>query len=286
MILPIRGLRLGLVLVFGALLGACSPFTYLNAMATDEHYAFQSDIAYGGLPRHRLDLYRPLGQASHPAPVVVFFYGGGWKGGARADYRFVAAALASRGVLVVVPDYRVYPEVVFPAFVEDGAMAVKWVQSEVARFGGDERRIYLMGHSAGAHIAAMLALNRRYLDSTDGDGGRLAGFIGLAGPYDFLPVTSTTMKKIFGNPAPRSTQPIDFVTADAPPTLLVTGDADRTVLPENSRRLAERIRAMGGRASEVSYEGVGHARIVGAFSPPLSKGVPVVEDVLRFIERS
>lgn len=268
------------------LLGGCSPFTYLNAVAPDELYVSESDIAYGGLPRQRLDLYRPLGHSAPAAPVVVFFYGGGWKGGARADYRFVAAELASRGVLVVVPDYRVYPEVVFPAFVEDGALAVKWVQDRVAQYGGDTGRIYLMGHSAGAHIAAMLALNRRYLESAGADGNRLAGFIGLAGPYDFLPVTSKTMKRIFGDPAPRSTQPIDFVTAAAPPVLLVTGEDDTTVLPENSRRLAERIRAAGGSASEISYEGVGHARIVGAFSPPLSKGVPVVEDVLRFIERS
>jgi acetyl esterase/lipase len=215
---------------------------------------------------------------------VVFFYGGGWEGGNRKDYRFVGAALASRGVLTVIPDYRVYPEVVFPAFVEDGARAVKWVQDEISRLGGDGGRVYLMGHSAGAHIAAMLALNREYLESAGGDIARLSGLIGLAGAYDFLPLKSATLKKIFGDPAPRLTQPIDFVTGPAPPAILITGDADTTVNPGNSERLAERIRAAGGHAEQVVYPGIGHGRLIGAFSPPLAHGVPVLEDVLRFVQ--
>lgn len=269
----------------GIFLTGCSPFALLNAVATGQGYAAQTDIAYGALPRQKLDLYLPE-KAGSRVPVVVFFYGGGWEGGNRKNYRFVGAALASRGVLTVIPDYRVYPEVVFPVFVEDGARAVKWVQDEISRLGGDAGRVYLMGHSAGAHIAAMLALNRQYLESAGGDTTRLAGLIGLAGPYDFLPLKSATLRKIFGDPAPRLTQPIDFVTGAAPPALLITGDADTTVQPGNSERLEERIRAAGGQVERIVYPGIGHGRLIGAFAPPLANGVPVVEDVLRFIHDS
>jgi acetyl esterase/lipase len=269
----------------GSVLAGCSPFALLNAVATDRGYALRTGVAYASLPRHKLDLYLPE-RGDGNAPVVVFFYGGAWEGGSRQDYRFVGAALASRGVLTVIPDYRVYPEVVFPAFVEDGALAVKWVQDEISRFGGDGRRLYLMGHSAGAHIAAMLALNRQYVESAGGDMARVSGLIGLAGPYDFLPLKSATLKKIFGDPAPRLTQPIDFVTGGAPPALLITGAADTTVKPGNSERLAGRLRAAGGHVEQVVYPGIGHGRLIGAFSPALANGVPVVEDVLRFIHDS
>jgi acetyl esterase/lipase len=278
-----RTLLLVTLICTAATLCGCSPLVFLNAAATGKGFSRQGDIAYGPLPRQKLDIYVPDAAAARSFPVVVFFYGGGWETGKRPDYRFVGAALASRGVMVVVADYRVYPEVVFPAFVEDAALAVRWTQDHAAQSGGDPKRLFLMGHSAGAHIAAMLALNRQYLRSSGADPAAVAGLIGLSGPYDFLPLKNQTRKKIFGDPAPRNTQPIDFVTAHAPPALLISGSDDTTVDPGNSRRLAAALESVGRPVEYRVYPGIGHGRVVAGFSPPLSRGVPVTEDVMRFI---
>lgn len=265
-------------------LAGCSPFVFLNAAASGKGFSRQADVAYGTLPRQKLDVYVPQDAAKRPFPVVVFFYGGGWEGGERKDYRFVGVALASRGVMTVVADYRVYPQVVFPAFVEDAALAVKWAQDHAAESGGDPKRLFVMGHSAGAHIAAMLALNKQYLQAAGADPHAVAGLIGLSGPYDFLPLKSNMRKKIFGDPAPRTTQPIDFVTADAPPALLITGSDDTTVDPGNSRRLAAALKAAGRPVEHRVYPDVGHGRVVAGFSQTLARGVPVTDDVTRFID--
>src|SRR5687767_4233845 len=140
----------------------CSRFDLLNAMVPTGGYVRTRDVAYGTLPRQKLDVYRPRG-ATSLSPLVVFFYGGDWQTGSKRDYRFVTQALASRGFVAVMPDYRLYPEAVFPAFVEDGALAVRWARNHAALIGGDGRRIHLMGHSAGAHIAALLTLDEHYL---------------------------------------------------------------------------------------------------------------------------
>jgi len=213
---------------------------------------------------------------------VVFFCGGRWSGGQRSDYAFVGAALAERGIVVVIPDYRIYPDVRFPAFVEDGARAVRWTGDHIARYGGDPGRIHVMGHSAGAHIAAMLALDRDYLD------GRvdLAGMIGLAGPYDFLPLEAADLRDMFGPPErfPAS-QPIEFARGDAPPMLLLHGLDDDTVWPRNSRNLAAAIHARGGRVGTHFYDDINHAEIVGALSDIGDFLAPVRADVLAFIEK-
>ena len=267
-----------------AALAGCSPFVLLNVAAPGKGFSRQADIAYGPLSRQKLDIYVPDVAVKRPFPVVVFFYGGGWDSGERKHYRFVGAALASRGVMTVVADYRLYPEVVFPAFVEDGALAVKWAQDHAAESGGDPGHLFVMGHSAGSHIAAMLALNKQYLRSAGADPRAIAGLIGLSGPYDFLPLKSATPKKVFGDPAPRTTQPIDFVNADAPPALLITGSSDTTVDPGNSRRLAEALAAAGRPVELRAYPDVGHGRVIAGFSPPLARRVPVTDDVMRFID--
>jgi len=264
------------------LLAGCSPFLYLNTFSPAEQAREHADIVYGPLTRQKVDVFEPTVLRGTQAPVVVFFYGGGWDSGSKADYRFVGRTLAANGFIAVVPDYRVYPEVVFPGFIEDAALAVAWTLENAQRFNGDPARIFLMGHSAGAHIAAMLALDDRYLAAREHSPLQLAGWIGLSGPYDFLPLRSRRLKKIFGDPAPRSTQPIEFVSTTAPPALLISGDADTTVIPRNTRRLAARLRQSEVGVREVIYPNVGHGRTVAAFST-LADGLPVVDEVTRFI---
>jgi acetyl esterase/lipase len=266
------------------LLHVCSPIAALNAVAPRDGVAVQSDMAYADGPRHGIDVYSP--RASAPAPVVVFFYGGGWETGDRAMYRFVGAALAARGTVVMIPDYRLHPDVQFPAFMHDGAAAVAWARDNAARFGGDPRRLFLMGHSAGAQIATLLALDPEYLRTSGLTPARdVCGVIGLAGPYDFLPAAGADVKAVFGPETawPRS-QPINYVTPQAPRMLLLAGQADRTVDPDNTMRLAGRLRAAGDTVQAGLHPGIGHIAIIAAFSDWLSFLAPVRARTLSFIK--
>ena len=249
----------------------------LDALVPRRGYRAHTDIAYGVGPRHRLDVYRPM-RTAEPAPVIVFFYGGAWETGARRWYRFVGQGFAGAGCVTVVADYRLYPEVRYPGFVEDAAAAAAWVATNIAAFGGDPARLHLMGHSAGAHIALMLALNRGFL----GPDVPVAGAIGLAGPYDFEP-TGRTRAVLDSDGGGPSAMPVDYVDAGAPPMLLLTGGADDTVRPANSARLAARVRERGGRAELVVYPHVGHARLLAALATPLAWLAPARRDVLRFV---
>ena len=276
-------LAAGLGLAVPAL--GCTPARFLNALITKDGYRVKNDIAYGSAQRHKLDIYVPEGGGGG-ADVAVFFYGGRWTYGSKADYRFVDQALASKGIITVIVDYRLHPDVRFPSFVEDAAKAVGWVHRRVAEHGGDPGRIYLVGHSAGAHIAAMLALAPRFLAAEDVGTGDVRGFIGLAGPYDFLPIKDPIVKEVFSVDDLNDTQPITHADGRAPDTLLLTGDADETVSPRNSRCMGDAIKTAGGQASVNVYEGIGHVGIVLALATPFRWLAPTLEDMSAFILRT
>ena len=266
-------------------LTACSGTALLNALTPGSGYTVERDLAYGGDPRQRLDLYLPDG-ASAETPLLVFFYGGNWESGAKADYAFVGQAFASRGYVTAIPDYRLYPQVRYPGFVQDGAAAIVWLGKH--RPGGQHRPVFLAGHSAGAYIAAMLTLDQRFLTETGQTAcPAVTAAVGLAGPYDFLPLDDTTLEAIFGpGPAGPDTQPVAYVTAGAPPMLLATGSDDRTVRPANSRTLAQRLQAVGVPAELIEYRGVGHVTIVAALAAPLRFLAPTLDDADRFLRRA
>lgn len=276
-------MRRPLLASLGALLvSACSPVALLNALAPSQGIRVTKDIAYGPLPRQKLDVYAPAD--ARGAPVVVFYYGGGWEAGDRAMYPFLGAALAAEGVVCVIPDYRVFPDVRFPGFVEDGAAALAWTKREAAGHGGDQACLFVMGHSAGAHIAAMLAVSPLYLAPHGLSQRDLRGFVGLAGPYDFLPLTSQRLREIFGpEPGWPASQPVHVVTGGTPPAFLATGEQDVTVYPRNTESLAARLRAADVAVETRRYDGIGHAQIMGAMAGPLRFLCPVRDDVLRFI---
>lgn len=242
-------------------------------------------LAYGPEARHRLDVYRPEAiEAS--AKVVIFFYGGSWRSGERGYYHFVGEALASSGVIVVVPDYRVYPEARFPAFVEDAARAVRWVADNIAGFGGDERRLFLMGHSAGAHIAALLVVDPAFLAAAGVPADAIAGLIGLAGPYAFDPTAYRSTRAVFAGLADvRRAQPAALVAAAGPPVLLLHGLDDRVVRPDNSRALAAGLRAQGGVVEVVEYAETGHIDLVVALGHPFRRPGGIRDRIADFIDR-
>jgi acetyl esterase/lipase len=273
------------VVVAAALIGGCSSLRLLDAFVPNDGYTLHAALPYGALERQKLDVYAPAGEETGAArPVVVFFYGGGWETGDRAGYRFVAHALTSQGFVAVVPDYRVYPEVLFPDFLNDAAKAVRWTQNNIGRFGGDPQRVFLMGHSAGAHIAAMLTLDEQFLGELGITPRSLRGIIGLAGPYDFLPLRSNTLKAIFGpEPERWRSQPINFVAGHNPPMLLITGTNDGTVSPGNSQRLAAKIKAHGGPVKLIEYPDMGHADVVVRLAAPFRGDGEVLRTVADFV---
>ena len=266
-----------------AILSACSPLKAVNLVAPSDGTERSDGLSYGPGSRHKLDVYRPR-EPDAAGTVVVFLYGGAWKSGARGDYRFAAEAFASRGYVTVVPDYRLYPEVRFPVFVEDAARALGWVRDNIAEHGGDPGRIVLVGHSAGAHSAALLALDRRYLDAAGVLRGAILGVVGLAGPYGFDPTTYPTTKKIFATAVrAEDARPLAFARAGAPPMLLMHGLDDSTVEPRNSKQLAKALRAEGVRARYLPLADVGHAGVLLALASPFEGLAPVVPEAVDFI---
>lgn len=271
------------LLLLPILLSACSAFDVINGLTGSSHYQQIADVPYGGLPRQRLDVFVP-DAVSPDAPMIVFFYGGGWREGNKADYEFVASALTRAGYIVALPDYRLYPDVRFPDFVEDGAQALALLQARASEYGADPDAVYVAGHSAGAHIAALLALDASYLARAGGDAARLRGLIGLSGPYDFLPLQDGYLVELFPEAQRKDSQPIRFASDRAPAALLVHGTDDDTVEPGNSERLAAALRDHGVNVTLRLYDGVAHARVVAAMASPLSPLAPTVEDIVAFVE--
>ena len=268
-------------------LTACAPVRVLNTIAgASGGYTVDANLAYGPLARQRFDLYTPSAPA--PAggwPVVVFFYGGSWNTGERADYKFIGAALAQRGVLTLIADYRLYPEVRYPEFLRDSALALAFGLTQAARLGGDPARVFVMGHSAGGYNAAMLALDPRWLATTGHMPAELAGWIGLAGPYDFFPTDNPDAQPVFFHPNyPPNAQPIEFGSVRAVPTFLGAPTNDKLVSPTRSTQaLAARLAAAGTPVTLRMYEHASHTTLIGAFAAPLRAIAPVLDDVTAFI---
>ncbi len=267
-----------------AFLAACSPIKVLNALTPSSTFTKTASIAYGDDPRQTLDIYRPV-TASPNAPVVVFFYGGSWNSGAKDDYGFVGEALASRGIVVVIADYRLYPQVRYPLFLQDSAQAVAWTYQHIADYGADPHQLYLMGHSSGAYNASMLALDARWLNAVNMSPSMLKGWIGLAGPYDFLPIENPDVKPVFFFPnSPPDSQPINHVSREAPPALLIASTDDNLVNPtRNTGGLAKKLREAGVPVEVFYFSRTSHATLVASISKPLRWLAPVLDRVTGFI---
>ena len=277
-----------LAMALAALLGfaATHATTTLNALASINTRRVDAAVPYGPLPRQRLDVYKPSTAApAQGYPLVVFFYGGSWNRGERAEYQFVGEALASRGVIALLADYRLYPEVRYPDFLTDCALALAYGLREAARLGGDPRRVFVMGHSAGAYNAAMLALDAKRLAPTGHSPDELAGWIGLAGPYDFLPMKNPDTRPVFFHPNyPSGTQPLDYASKQTPRSFLGAAAEDSFVNPQrNTVGLASRLRDAGAAVEMKLYPRVNHLTLVAALAWPMTWLAPVLDDVVEFI---
>jgi acetyl esterase/lipase len=270
-----------------AVMAACTPLALLERLGPRDRGArlLARDLPYGDDPRQTMDVYGPPGASRHSLPVVVFFYGGGWEEGRKSDYGWAAQALAARGFLVFLPDYRLVPQVHFPAFIEDAAQATARAAVIAGDHGGDPGHLAVAGHSAGAHLAMMIALDRRYMQAV-GRPGLIKAAAGLAGPYEFLPFNVPAAVNAFGRaPDPTLTQPITFVRPDAPPVWLGHGTADVVVHDEDSILLDRALKQVGGASELKLYPGLDHADLIATFSPLFRRKAPVLDDLAIFLRQ-
>ena len=277
--------RRSLFAMLPALLTACSAVDLLNATVPSDTYQRTEGLAYGPESRQQVDVYQPRAPVAN-APLVVFFYGGSWSSGERADYRFVGEALASRGIMTMVADYRLSPQVRYPVFLQDSALAVRWAFDQAQKYGANPSRVFVMGHSAGAYNAAMLALDNRWLQAQGLQPARLAGWVGLAGPYDFLPIGDRQTQVAFNWPGtPADSQPLVHASRASPPALLLAPTRDSVV---NSQRstvgMAERLRRSGVRVESELFDNVSHVTLVAALAGVLRSRAPVLDRVATFVQ--
>lgn len=290
----VRSVLLGLLVVIAVGAGAAwfliSPPAMLNMI--DKMTPGQPEVAelataanYGSAPRQQLDVWGPATRSAQKLPVVIFYYGGSWRMGDRASYGFAGRAFAANGFIAVIPDYRLVPGVRFPAFLQDSALAVKWVRDHIADYGGDPARISVSGHSAGAYNAAMLALDPHYLREIGVDPKIIRSAALLAGPYDFYPFSGPATKAAFGAwPKPEETQPISFAAADIAPLLIAQGTADDVVKPRNATALAARLKAVGARFELKEYPGKSHNDLVMGLSLPFRANATTLADSVAFMK--
>lgn len=281
--LILAGMAFWLVTSPALAINIMDPFNMEQAMDAGS-VKLGNGVAYADGPRKKLDIYAPQ-NPDGASPVVFFIYGGGWNQGARGDYQFVGRALASRGFVTVIADYRLVPEVRYPEFLEDNAQAMRWVQDNITRYGGDPNRVFLSGHSAGAYGAVMLALDSSFFREY-GVTLPIRGVAALSGPYDFYPFEYNEVREAFGSaPNPEGTQPINLVTPDVPPMYLASGTTDPIVRVQNTENLAQRLKGQGVWVTEKYYEGFGHMEPVMAIGAMWRWRMPVLDDMVEFFQR-
>jgi acetyl esterase/lipase len=275
------------LLLGGSLLTGCQAmfFSGLNATSSKAGVVVTHDVVFDTEHHLALDVFQPKNTTD--APVVVFFFGGAWKSGKRQWYSWVGEALAKRGLVVVIPDYRLWPQVKLEGFMQDGAHAVAWTRAHASQYGGNPDKLFVMGHSAGAHIGALLATDAHWLQEVGMQPRQLSGFIGLAGPYDFLPLKEQDYIDMFGSTHAQQllSQPVHFVDGDEPPMLLMQGTGDKIVAPKNTTSMASALRAKHEPVEVKFFPGIGHLAILFSMSRPFRGKAPVIDDAVDFIQQ-
>jgi acetyl esterase/lipase len=268
---------------FTALRSHLSPFTVLNLLVPRTGYAVHRGLAFGADPRQQLDVYVPHGLTG-PAPVLLFFYGGGWQGGDRTNYLAFGQAFASAGIVTAVADYRLYPQVKYPGFVEDAAGALAWLHGHAGEYSADPQRLFVSGHSAGAYNAVMLASEPKFIESHGGRLDWMRGVIGIAGPYNFLPMSDPVYVDMFHGTNNTDSMPVYHLDGKRPPMLLVTGGEDSTVAPSNTKSMAAKLTSFGSEVREIHYRGVGHVGVILSLVPGFRRITRLRQDMIDFIQ--
>lgn len=276
------------MMLFSFIATACSQakFSVANAPSITFNGEIVKDIPYGDLDRQRLDIYKPANLAERgSAPVIVFFHGGRWTDGNKDQYKFVGMALANKGYITVVPNTRLYPQVKFPAFVEDAAKAIAWTADNIDWYKGRKQNIFLSGHSSGAHIAALAVTDERYLQAYGKTPSVISAFAGLSGPYDFTP-EAADLKDMFGPPSNYPNMQIStFANGNEPPMLFIHGGEDETVKIENLKKAKQAILNANGRVETQIYPDANHIDPVAALSWINPGNLPIATRMDQFFKK-
>jgi len=260
--------------------------SFLSAVFAHRSNSVERNIAYGNHPRQCFDIYRPKPEADETM-VIIFLHGGGWDSGEKEMYGFVGASLATSGFTTIIPNYRLFPDVAYPELMTDAALAYSWAHQMFVGSGRSKSRLFVMGHSSGAHMGALLTYDAEYLTSIATDTHPPDGFIGLSGPYGFDPTTHKRSKDIFAKvQQAEKVQPIHQVRPGAPPALLMHGKKDKTVLMLNAIRMAEALNDVGSTAQAIEYANVGHTDLVLTLSKPFQHRAPVRDTITQFMRQN
>jgi len=260
------------------LLTACSPANLLNLVTPSGSFSKASDISYGTLERHTLDIYAP-DKPRAGAPIVMFTHGGSWTDGSKNLYKFFAEGLTSEGFEVVVPNYRLYPEVKYPGFIEDTALAASFTAMRYP-----DRPLVLIGHSAGAYNTLMTILDERYFRELGVDMCRtISGVVSMSAPTGIIPLAEEPYITIFPDRFTKTDAPLNIVKSATPPILFLHGGDDNTVYPRNSSELADKIVARGGQAEVKLYPKLNHTDVVKVMSRHFDGGSELKSDLVDFL---
>lgn len=261
------------------LCAGCQPVDLLNTITPGGSFSRLKDVSYGELSRQTLDIYK----AEKPragSPVLVFVHGGSWDSGSKDIYKFLAEGFTSEGFDVVVPDYRLYPEVKNPEFIIDNAKAVAYAAEQFP-----DRSIVMMGHSAGAYNVLMLGLQPDYLKSQSVNiCETVSGIVALAAPVGIIPLTEEPLITIFPDRFEGQDAVLNNTSTPVPALFLGHGQKDKTVYPQNSTQLGEKITARGGKAEVEIYEGLNHTDMVKVMSRHFDGDTTLKSDIVRFVE--
>jgi acetyl esterase/lipase len=231
------------------------------------------DVPYGPHPQQRLDLFVP--ERSAPAAMVLFVHGGAWSVGDKSQYTVVGERLAHEGRVAALTNHRLSPAVQHPAHVQDVARAVAWFYNHAVEYGGDPERFYLIGHSSGAHLASLVALDATYLAAEGLETSVIRGVVGIAGScYDLDAHYATTVVApfvgpIFGTDHTRwaLAAPLHYVSSAACPFLLIHGLSDTEAPPAATETFAAALQSVGVSAELHLLPGEGHITAVIAALP-------------------
>ena len=294
MSLPVKILIITLVVLLGAgaalflavrLNGPAVLDTVDRVTGGDRDVALVGRESYGTDPAQRLYIYEPEDRTG-PLPLLVFVHGGSWSSGDPAYYGFVARALAARGFVVVLAGYRLGEEGRYPAMLQDTAAAIAEAVRLAPGYDADPTRIVLAGHSAGAYNVVQAVLDPQWLAAAGVDPSHIRGVIGMSGPYDFYPFDRPSGQAAFGSVgAGPESQPINHPRGDAPPMLLIHGEADELVKPRNTRVLARAIGEAGGQVETLFLPEDDHTAPLIALASPWRGRRPVADRMAQFAQR-
>lgn len=267
-------LILGLVGIF-----IFAPATLLNMITPSESFNVEKNIKFGDHPRFKLDIYNPV-KPKRNSPVVIFVHGGSWSTGNKNMYKFIGESLTSAGLTTVIPDYRLYPNTLYPEPITDTAKAIAWAAQKYP-----ERSLVVMGHSAGAYNVLMAGgLVSSFLKAEAVDPcKRVSGIVSIAGPTGIKPLTSEPAIFVFPDRFTKKDAAMNNVLEPSPPVLFLHGAEDTRVYPENSKKLAEKISARGGLSEVKIYPDLDHIDVVKVLSRYFDDDSALKSDLLNFI---